>query len=88
MPGSRSNGDRSLQLLLIAFIATGSIAGSVMVIAYSESSDVPAEPAPADVLPEHIAEPSAAEPEPEPTDFTKYIDNLLSSAEKMITDFS
>jgi hypothetical protein len=89
MPGNRLGGDRSLQLLLIAFIATGSIAGSVMAIAYSAGRDVPVEPAQVDVLPQNAAElPAATEPEPEPTDFTEYIDNLLASTEKNITGFS
>jgi len=88
MPGSRLEGDRSLRLLLVAFITTGSIAGSVIAIAYWAGRDIQVEPAPVDVLPENIAEPPTAEPESEPNDFTEYIDNLLASAEKKITGFS
>jgi hypothetical protein len=59
-----------------------------MIIAYSAGRYIQVEPAPVDVLPENAAEPPAAKPDAEPTDFTEYIDNLLASAEKKITGFS
>lgn len=89
----RSDGDKSLELLVIAFIVTGSIAVSVIVLAYatagSHSSDgtgtMPSavtESEPTEKIEQAGGEPFDNEDSEKPAyDFTEYIDRLLSKLE-------
>jgi hypothetical protein len=80
-----SNRDKSLEFLLIAFIATGSIAGLMIVIGYATGGGhIPdgAEPMRGDAAesePEELLDAEKQQEEPV-YDFTEYIDNLLSNA--------
>jgi hypothetical protein len=83
----RPDGDKSLQLLLITFIATGSMAGLMIVIAYATAGDhlldeaEPMRRSAAGSEPGDKVELSDAQPGEPVYDFTEYIDKLLASAE-------
>jgi hypothetical protein len=84
----RPDRDKSLELLLIAFIATGSIAGSMIVIAYATAGGPVldgAEPMRGDAAESEPEDKVGLDAEKQPEepvyDFTEYIDNLLASAE-------
>jgi hypothetical protein len=86
-PNGMRNGDKSMQYLLVALAFAGSIAASVIVIAYATASSgvtmtnaLTQSEAEGKITREVVDEPSRTE-KPDYLDMTVYIDALLSSVE-------